>query len=152
MYRSVVVAMSLAICGVLAGCTSSTTIFVQARSTHLLSSGTIEANATFPIARPGTYHYKLTFARAPIQAGAQPQVCLPIGDFELIDKNGDVTPVVPPRSAADVASGSIYLTAGTWTGVTEGSTTVGGVYGPLNPPGTYWGLACPWALTLTPSN
>jgi hypothetical protein len=144
--------LGLAIGGVLAGCGSGTSLFVQARSTHLLSSGTIEADATFPIVRPGEYHYKLTFARLPDQPGAQPQVCLPIGDFQLIDKNGNVTPVTPPRSAADEVSGAIYLTAGTWTGVTEGSTTVGGVYGPLNPPGTYWGLACPWSLTLTPSN
>lgn len=152
MYRRYAPLIGLALCGMLAGCSNSASIFVQARGTHLLSNGTIEADATFPIDQPGTYHYELTFARMPDQPGAQPQVCLPIGDFQLIDENGNVTPVTPPRSATDEVSGSIYLTAGAWTGVTAGSTTVGGVYGPINPPGTYWGLACPWSLTLTPSN
>ena len=69
----------------------------------------------------------------------------------MIDDRGNVTPVNPPSNATDGVSGSIYLTVGTWTGMTEGDFEVGGVYGPPNPPGTYWGLACPWSLTLTPS-
>jgi hypothetical protein len=73
-------------------------------------------------------------------------------DFQLIDEHGGVSQVTPPRNTTGEVSGSIYLIAGTWTGVSEGSIEVGGAFGAPIPSGTSYGLACPWSLTLTPSN
>jgi hypothetical protein len=143
--------MGLALCGVLAGCSSSTTITVQAGTRSF--NGTTEAAAKFPISRSGWYHYELTFARVPPQAGAQLQVCLPTTSFQLIDEKGGATLVTAPSNATGEVSGSIHLIAGTWTGMSEGSIDVGGPgLGPPNPPGTFSALACPWSLTLTTAN
>src|ERR1700722_13323023 len=106
MYRRFAVLMGLALCGVLAGCSNSASIFVQASGTHW-SGGTIEANAKFLIGRTATYQYALTFARVPPQPGAQPQGCLPVEDFQLIDEHGGVSQVTPPRNTTGEVSGSI---------------------------------------------
>jgi len=151
MYRRFAVLMGLALCGVLAGCSNRASIFVRASGTHW-SGGTIEADAKFLIGRPGTYHYELTFARMPPQPGSQPQVCTTSSYFQLVDEHGRETRLNPPSNATDEVAGSIDLAAGRWTGVSEGSIEVGGVFGSPNSPGTFDGLACPWSLTLTPSN
>lgn len=151
MHSRLAALMGLALGGVLAGCSNSTSIFVQASGTHW-SGGTIEADAKFLIGRPGTYHYQLTFARMSPRPGSQPQVCTTSSYFQLVDEHGGVTRLNPPSNATDDVAGSIDLAAGTWTGVSAGSIEVGGVFGPPNSPGTFDGLACPWSLTLTPSN
>jgi hypothetical protein len=137
----------------MAGCNSSASIFVQADGTHW-SGGTILANAKFLIGRTAIYNYELTYASVPPQPGAQPQVCFPLGSFELVDRSGRVELEIPsPKNKEGEASGSFYFTTGMWTGVSEGSIEVaGGGLGPSPPTGTSWALACPWSLTLTPSN
>jgi hypothetical protein len=87
----------------------------------------------------------------PPEPGAHAQVCLPVENFQLIDEHGGVSEVSSPRDASGEVSGSIDLTAGTWTGMSEGSIEVGGLFGAPIPPGTSYGLACPWSLTLTPA-
>lgn len=149
MYRRVVVWMTLAACGVLAECGSSTSIAVKATGSFV---GLIQAK--FQIVQPGTYHYELTYARVPPQAGAQPQTCLPLAGFELFDKWGGLEDrIATPSSASGQVTGSFFFTAGTWTGSDgiAGSPSIPAV-GPPSPPGTFAALACPWSLTLTPSN
>jgi hypothetical protein len=150
MYRRFFALMTLTIGGVLAGCDNSASIFVQAGGTHW-SGGTLDAAAKFLIAVPGTYDYELTFARMPPQPGSPSQVCTTSSYFQLIDEDGGISQVSPPSNATDDVAGSIDLTGGMWTGISEGSIEVGGVFGGPNSPGTFDGLACPWSLTLTPS-
>jgi hypothetical protein len=149
MYRRFFVLMSLALCGVLAGCSSGTTISVNATGSFISL-----IQAKFQIVQPGTYHYELTYARVPSQPGAQPQTCLPIAGFELFDKwGGFQDAIATPTNASGQATGSFFFTAGTWTGSDgiAGSPSIPDL-GPPSPPGTFEALACPWSLTLTPSN
>jgi hypothetical protein len=149
MYCRFVVLTSFALGGVLAGCSSSTTITVQAGTRPSMETS---IQTKFRIGPQGTYHYELTFARIPPQPGAQPEVCLPITDFDLIDEGGGTYGLTPPRDATGEVSGSFYFTAGTWTGSSRApGLSVGGVFLTPNPPGTFYGGACPWSLTLTPS-
>ena len=109
--------------------------------------------ARFQINQQDTYHYDLTFARVPSRPGAQPQICLPVEDFDLIDGSGGTYGLTPPRNATGEVSGSFYFTTGTWTGSSRApGLSVGGVFLTPNPPGTFYGGACPWSLTLTPSS
>jgi hypothetical protein len=151
MYRSVVVLMGLAVSVMLAGCSSSTSITVQAGTNP---SMTKNIQATFQIGTEGRYHYELTFARMPPQPGAQPQTCLPVTLFDFVDSSGGLEDGIdPPVNQTGAVSGSFYFTTGTWTGRSRApGISFGGALAGANPPGTFYGGACPWSLTLTPSN
>jgi hypothetical protein len=150
MYRRVIVLMGLALSGVLAGCTSSTTTTI---SVHATGSFIGLIQAKFRIVHPGTYDYHLTFAHLPPEPGAKPQTCLPYADFELFDEYGGIEDQIA-ANATGQATGSFYFySAGTWTGSDgiAGSPSIPNL-GPPSPTGTFEALACPWSLTLTPSN
>jgi hypothetical protein len=149
MYRRFFVLMGLALAGVLAGCSASSTISVNATGSFISL-----IQAKFQIAHSGTYEYELTYAHLPSQPGAQPQTCLPVGDFELHDEWGDPQDeIATPTNASGQTKGSLLLTAGTWTG-SDGIAGDPSIpdFGPPNPPGAFYALSCPWSLTLTPSN
>jgi hypothetical protein len=149
MYRRLIVLMGLALSGVLAGCSSSTTISVHATGSFV---GLIQAK--FQIVHPGTYDYDLTYAHLPPQPGARPQTCLPWASFELFDEYGGVEDqIATATNASGQTKGSFYFSAGTWTGSDgiAGSPSIPNL-GPPLPPGTFEALACPWSFTLTPSN
>jgi hypothetical protein len=149
MHRRLVVLMSLALCGMLAGCSSSTSISVKATGSFV---GLIQAK--FQIVQPGTYNYELAYAHVPSQPGARPQTCLPFAGFELFDKWGGLEDeIATPSNASGRATGSIFLSAGIWTGSDgiAGSPSIPNL-GPPPPAGTFEALSCPWSLTLTPSS
>ena len=149
MYRRLAVVMVLALCGVLAGCSSSSSIYVHAGKDLFI--GPIES--TFRISHPGTYHYELAFARVPPEAGARPQICLPRSDFDLMHDRDNVETLPAPSTKTGEVSGSLFLTAGMWTGVYGyWLSSSYALVGPPNPPGTFAAISCPWSLTLTPSN
>src|ERR1700733_9572303 len=102
MNRRFALLSSVALGGMLSGCSSSGTITVKA-GTRPSMERSIEAS--FRIGPQGTYHYELTFARIPPTAGAQPQVCLPVTDFDLVDEAGDTHALTPPRNATGAVSG-----------------------------------------------
>jgi disulfide bond formation protein DsbB len=149
MYRRFAVLMSLALCGVLAGCSSSTTISVSATGSFISL-----IQAKFQIAHSGNYDYELTYGHLPSQPGAQPQTCLPVAGFEFHDEWGVLqSDIATPTNASGQTKGSLFFTAGTWTGSDgmAGDPSIPNV-GPPSPPGTFEALSCPWSLTLTPSN
>jgi hypothetical protein len=142
--------MGLGLGGVLAGCSSSPVVSKHAPgpgpavaiTVHAgtpASSGLIEAPVQ--IDRAGTYQYKLAYPHVPSQLGAQPEACEPTGGFRLTSGSGAVNSLG--------STGSVKLTAGTWTA----GSGFDGVYviPPPPPAGTFWSVACPWSLTLTPS-
>src|SRR5579862_5515910 len=134
MYRRSAALIGVALCAVLVGCNSSTTTTVRA-APHTVKGWPI-AEANFPIVRQGWYRYTVAFARMPPRPGAQSQTCL--APFELLDGYGGPTTVMPPDTVSGTASGSVYLIAGTYTGISQVPPAVGGPYGPPNPPGTFY--------------
>jgi hypothetical protein len=150
MYRRFAVLMGLALSGVLAGCSSSSTISVTATGSFISL-----IQAKFQIVHPGTYDYDLTYAHLPPQPGAKPQTCLPWAGFELFDEYGGLEDqIATPTNATGRTTGSFdFFSAGTWTGSDgiAGSPSIPNL-GPPSPPGTFEALSCPWSLTLTPSN
>jgi hypothetical protein len=110
--------------------------------------------AGFQISARGRYHYRITFALTPPQPGAQPQRCLPLTLFDFVDPSGDLyDQIAAPTSQTGEVSGSFYFTTGRWTGLSRApGISVGGIGMGATPPGTFYGGACPWSLTLTPSH
>jgi hypothetical protein len=163
MYRRVAFLSGLALCGVLAGCSSNPSISKPASSLDVAQPITVHAGtqgswttpieAVVQIAWTGTYRYDLAFARVPPKPGAQPQVCIPLTGFRLVSKQGTVRYVQPAFTSTGEVSGSVDLSAGTWTGSSgRASSPVANSISPPAPPvGTFWALGCPWSLTLTPS-
>ena len=165
MHRKFAYLSGLALCGVLVGCSSSPSVPKHAPgpgpalpiTVHAgrLASWTNPIAATFPIKRAGTYRYDLSYAHVPPQPGAQPQVCLSLVDFRLIDEGGTASVLKPVFDASGATTGTVQLSAGTWTGSSGASPSLEQEQGPSSPPpppmGTFWSAACPWSLTLTPS-
>lgn len=161
-YRRVVLLMALAVCGVLVGCNSSPVVSKHAPgpgpvlpiTVHAgtLASWTSLIEAPVAIGEAGTYQYDLTYAHLPIQPGAAPQACLPESGFRLIS-GGTVSFLKPVLTASGTVTGSVELTAATWTAVSGflGLEQLQGVMVPAPPDGSFWSGACPWSLTLTRS-
>jgi hypothetical protein len=148
MYRRFFALMSLALCGVLAGCSSATTISVHAGKNLFI--GPIQAS--FRISQPGIYHYVLTFVRVPPEAGAQPQICIPRSDFDLTRDQENVETLPAPSDTTGEVSGSLFFAAGTWTGVNGYWASSSGVVLGAQTPGTFTAVSCPWSLALTLAN
>jgi len=166
MYGRVVALMGFALCGVLAGCSSSPSVPKHAPgpgpalpiTVHAgtLASWTSLIEAAVPIERAGTYQYDLAYAHVPPHPGTQPEVCLPQTGFRLTSDGGTVTFLKTVFSASGAATGSVQLTAGRWTASSgllgleqlQGPT----IFPPSPPVGAFWSGACPWSLTLTPSS
>jgi len=156
--------IGLALCGVLAGCTSSPGVgsLHPARTavkpitihagTQASPTNAIEVVVSIP--QSGTYLYDLAFGRVAPAPGEQAQVCLPLSGFRLISEQGGVKYINPAFTSAGEVTGSILLSAGKWTGSSgNGSSVAGLAISPPPPPiGTFWSWGCPWTLTLTPSN
>ena len=53
-----------------------------------------------------------------------------------------------PSSTTGKVSGSLFFTAGTWTGVNGYSASSSMVWLGVQPPGTFAAVSCPWSLTL----
>jgi hypothetical protein len=167
MYRRFVVVIGLALCGVLAGCSSSPSvpkhapgpgpagpITVQAGT---LASGTGLIKATFSIERAGMYGYVLTSSHVPPQPGAPPERCLSLGGFRLTNSSGTVSIPESVSFSSSIGTGSVRLSVGTWTGsdgfLSSAQALTGLTISPPPPPiGSFWAGACPWSLTLTPSS
>ena len=99
------------------------------------------------IDQAGTYQYDLAYAHVAQYPGAQPQVCLPQTHFQLTSDSGTVNVLRP------AVTGLVKLTAGTWTASSGfDATALEIVIWPNPPGGAFWSAACPWSLTLTPSN
>jgi hypothetical protein len=167
MYRRFVVLTGLALCGVLAGCSSSPSAPKHAPAPGVgapitvhagtLASGTGLIEATFSIKRAGTYGYELTSAHVPPQAGAQPQRCLSLGGFRLTNKGGTVSIPEYVSFTSGIGTGSVRLSAGTWTGSDGFLSSAQALQGlTISPPppsiGSFWSGACPWSLTLAPTS
>jgi hypothetical protein len=169
MLRRFVALTSLSVCAVLAGCSSSapvakpsavaTTVpkpapIVIAAQTITIQAGTGPSTTTaiqaqIPIARAGTYQYAITTPLSRPANSQQPGRCVPLGGFRLVGPQGTVR--YPKASLSGVATGSIVLTAGTWTGISGVSwpAAVDTIIPPFLP-GGFWAIGCPWSLTLTP--
>jgi hypothetical protein len=164
MNRRFVVLMGLALCGVLAGCSSSPVVPkhppspvvskhapgpgpalpITVRAGTVASSSLIEAPVL--IDQAGTYQYDLAYAHVPRQPGMQPQACLPLAGFRLTSDSGTV------RFLKAAVTGSVELTAGRWT-ASSGFDTIEqleAIIPPYPGPDSFWSGACPWSLTLTP--
>jgi hypothetical protein len=112
--------------------------------------------ATFSIERAGAYEYLLSNAQVPPQAGAQPQRCQSLGGFRLTNSSGTVRIPEYVSFSTSIGTGTVRLSAGTWTGSDGydglGPTPIPSISPPAPPIGSFWAGACPWSLTLTPSN
>jgi hypothetical protein len=165
MYRHFVVLLGLALCGVLAGCSSSPSVPKHAPTPGVGSSITVHAGslasgtglieATFSIKRAGTYGYELASAHVPPQPGAQPQRCLALGGFRLTSNSGTVSIPEYVSFTSGIGTGSVRLTVGRWTGSSGFLNSAQALQGlTISPPppsiGSFWSGACPWSLTLTP--
>jgi hypothetical protein len=162
MYRRVVVSMVLALSGALPGCSSSPVVVKHTPSpgrapTVTVHAGTLASwtsviEAPVLIGQAGTYEYDLVYAHLQPQPGAQQQVCLPETGFRLT-KGGTVSFLMPALTVSGAVTGSVRLTAGTWTASSGllGLEQLQGVLVPPAPLGTFWSGACPWSLSLTPS-
>src|ERR1039458_8915448 len=102
MYRRFAVFLSLSLCGLLAGCSSSPSAPEPANGSSPITvrAGTLESckspiAAAVPSGRAGTFRYLLAYAHVPPQPGAQPQVCLPLTVFRLVNGNGNVRLLQP---------------------------------------------------------
>ena len=164
MHRHFVFLSSLALCGVLGGCTSSPSVAKPAPSPEATKPITIRAGtqgswtspieAVVSIRQRGTYLYDLAFARVPPAPGEQPQACAPLTSFRLVSEHGTVRYIQPPFTYTGDVNGSVLLSAGKWTGISgrKGSVADSTISPPPPPRGAFWALGCPWSLTLTPSN
>jgi hypothetical protein len=165
MYRRFVVVMGAALCGVLTGCSSISSVPKHApgpgpNQPITIHAGTVASwttiiEAAFHVDRAGTYRYVLAYARVPPQSGAQPEVCLPETGFRLTSDGGIVTFLGTGFNTSGNAAGSVQLSVGRWTassGLLGLEQLQGDIAPPSPPPGSFWSGACPWFLTLSPSS
>ena len=150
MSRRFVFLMTSALCGVLAGCTTSPG---RAPTIHVMTAPA-RWTAEFTVAHAGTYSYKLTYASH----------CVPIAGFALIGPESVDTSLrgpnlyaEPPQAIPADETGSVRLSSGTWKGISGDGDPTGSQISPPPPSarlpsGGYWGAGCSWTLTLTPSS
>jgi hypothetical protein len=151
MYRRFVVVIGLALCGVLAGCTTGS---AGHSATIRVMTAPSKWTAEFTVAHAGTYAYELTYAPH----------CVPIPGFSLIGPGGVKSFVRGPDLYAEPArlipaheTGSVRLKAGKWKGVSGNGDPTGSQISPPVPSarlpvGGYWAAGCSWSLTLAPSH
>jgi hypothetical protein len=146
--------MTLALGGVLAGCTANP-------GDHPVTIQVMTApskwTAEFTVAQAGTYSYNLTYSPH----------CVPLPGFIFISPEGverfarrgpnlyaaSTQPIPVPVHVA----GSLRLSAGRWKGVSGDGDPTGpqASYPPPSarlPVGGYWAAGCSWSLTLTSSS
>jgi hypothetical protein len=151
MYRRFIVVIGLALCGVLAGCTTSSG--GHAAAIYVMTAPS-KWTAEFTITQAGTYSYNLTFAPH----------CVPILGFAFISPERVESVVrgpdlysVPTQPIPAHDTGSVRLSKGKSTGISGNGDPTGSQISPPIPSarlpiGGYWAAGCSWSLTLTPSS
>lgn len=140
---------TLAVCGVLTGCTTST----GGHSIHVRTAPS-EWTAEFTVAQAGTYTYNLTYAPH----------CVPIPGLALVSPEGVASFVrgpdlyaEPPQPIPAHETGSVRLSKGKWKGVSGNGDPTGSQISPPAPSAHLpisdgWAAGCSWSLVLTLSN